>query len=88
MIFARTAQDREEFIRSLVDKDGNPYFNSAEELLNEFGTSGIGRANEFFNALSNKLGKQFVERLSTFRNFLYEKHNRGEFPYADYFEHI
>ena len=88
MIFARDAHDREEFIKSIVDKNGNPYFNSAEELAEQFGTSGIGRANEFFNALSNKLGKQFVERLSSFRNFLYEKHNRGEFPYADYFEHI
>lgn len=89
-MYAENQKHIDEFVKYFKDANGKPYFESGEALYQEIikTSQGIGRANEFFNALANKLAKQFVEKMATFEDFLYKNHSRGEYPYADYFEHL
>ena len=87
--FFKNQADFDAFVSSIKNKNGEPFFKNANEALQSFlGAGGLAGANEFFNALTNKLVTQFVYDMTLFPTFLRKNHFRGEFQYGDHFEHI
>ena len=87
--FFNNQQEFDAFIGSIKNQNGTPFFKNANEALKAFsGAGGLAGANEFFNALTNKLVTQFVYDMTLFPTFLRKNHFRGEFQYGDHFEHI
>ena len=89
MAIFNNQQEFDAFIGSIKNQNGVPFFKNANEALKSFsGPGGLAGANEFFNALTNKLVTQFVYDMTLFPTFLRKNHFRGEFQYGDHFEHI